>query len=73
MSKDLKIEKEIALVGTKNGKIFVSKIDSPYGNGSDSVASVAVSLSGSVDSVDWKVHIPIENIDDVCEALKGIK
>lgn len=73
MSKDLKIEKEIALSGTKNGKIFVSKIDSPYGDGSDSVASIAISLSGSADSVDWKVHIPLDNIDEVSEALKSLK
>jgi hypothetical protein len=72
MSKELTVEKEIALSGTKSGKIFVSKIAQPYGEKSESVASVAISLAGTADSVDWKVHIPLENLDEVIEALKNL-
>jgi hypothetical protein len=72
MGKELNIEKVVSLSGTKNGKIFVSKIDQPYGEKSGTVASIAISLAGSADSVDWKVHIPLENLDEVIEALKSI-
>lgn len=69
----MKVIKEIRLDGTSNGEISVGIIDEPYGINSDSVASIAVSLNSDSHNVDWKVHIPKANIDDVIEALKAIK
>lgn len=69
----MKIIKEIRLDGTSNGMISVGIIDEPYGSESESVASIAISLQSGTDDVDWKVHIPKANIDDVIEALKATK
>lgn len=73
MSHGAEIIKEIPLDGTKKGLISVSKIDEPYGEGSDSVASIGISLSGDAKNPEWKVHIPMGNIDALIEALKNIK
>ena len=63
----------IKLNGTKNGIISVVKMDKPYGEDSESVASVAISLNGDVEEVDWKVHIPISNLNEVIKALESLK
>lgn len=63
----------IALSGTKKGVISVTKIDEPYGAGSGSVASVGISLTGNADAPEWKVHLPMDNVDEVIEALKALK
>ncbi|HQS65942.1 MAG TPA: hypothetical protein PLM93_01995 [Sulfuricurvum sp.] len=73
MNSSVAIIKEIPLDGTKKGLIAVSKVDAPYGEGSDSVASIGISLSGDAKSPEWKVHIPLGNIDDVIAALQLIK
>jgi len=73
MSNGATIIQEIPLDGTKKGLISVSKIDEPYGTGSESVASIGISLSGDAKSPEWKVHIPMGNIDALVEALKSIK
>lgn len=73
MSSSATILTEIPLDGTKNGVITVSKIDEPYGAGSDSVASIGISLSGDAKNPEWKVHIPLGNIDAVVQALKSVK
>ncbi|MDD5400097.1 MAG: hypothetical protein PHQ93_02780 [Sulfurimonas sp.] len=65
--------KTILLKGTKKGVISVIKIDEPYGKGSHSVASIGVSLVGDENEPEWKVHIPLENLDEVIEALKELK
>jgi hypothetical protein len=67
------IIKEIPLDGTKKGIISISKVDEPYGAGSDSVASIGISLSGDAKNPEWKVHLPLGNVDAVIEALKSIK
>jgi uncharacterized NAD-dependent epimerase/dehydratase family protein len=72
MSKLTKI-KTIDLSGTKNGIIVVSKLDEPYGEGSNSVASIGISLKGDEENLDWKTHIPIEDLADVIDALLEIK
>ena len=61
------------LSGTKKGIISVVKMDKPYGEDSESVASVAISLKGDVEEVDWKVHIPISNLNEVIKALESLK
>ncbi|TKI69957.1 hypothetical protein FCU45_04920 [Sulfurimonas crateris] len=67
------MSKTIKLSGTKKGVINVTKIDEPYGAGSASVASIGISLVGNAGEPEWKVHIPLENIDEVIEALKELK
>ena len=67
------MSKTIPLNGTKNGVISVTKIEEPYGAGSGSVASVGISLVGNSNEPEWKVHIPLENIDAVIEALSALK
>ena len=69
----MKLIKEIALEGTKNGKITIGTIEEPYGAGSDSVASIAISLSAKNTEPDWKVHLPKANIDAVIAALQEAK
>ena len=63
----------IALSGTKKGVISVTKIDEPYGAGSDSVASIGISLKGDAANPEWKVHLPMDNLDAVIEALQALK
>ena len=73
MSSGVTMIKEIPLDGTKKGVISVTKVDEPYGAGSDSVASIGISLAGDAKNPEWKVHIPMGNIDAVVEALQRIK
>ena len=64
---------EMALAGTDNGKITVTTVAEPYGEGSASVASIGISLQANADEPDWKVHLPKENIDAVIAALQKAK
>ncbi len=73
MSKELEIKESFDLSGTKKGKITISKIDEPYGKDSHSVASIGITLTGDIDNPEWKVHIPLENVDQVVSALSKIK
>jgi len=66
------MSKTIALSGTKNGVISITKINEPYGAGSGTVASVGISLSGEAENPDWKVHIPLDNLDEVIKALSEL-
>jgi hypothetical protein len=63
----------LTLDGTKSGVISIAKISEPYGEGSASVASIGISLAGDSESPEWKVHIPMNNLDDVIKALEKIK
>ena len=67
------MSKTIALSGTKKGVISVTKIEEPYGKESATVASVGISLVGNADAPEWKVHIPMDNLDEVIEALQALK
>ena len=67
------MSKTIALSGTKKGIISVKKLEEPYGKDSGIVASIAISLSGNIDAPEWKVHLPIDNLDEVIEALQALK
>lgn len=64
---------EMTLSGTQNGKITISTIAEPYGSGSESVASIGISLQAGAQEPDWKVHIPKANIDAVISALQEAK
>lgn len=63
----------IALSGTKKGVISVTKIDEPYGAGSATVASIGISLTGNAEAPEWKVHLPMDNLDEVIKALQALK
>jgi len=67
------MSKTIALSGTKNGVISVTKIEEPYGKDSAAVASIGISLVGNANEPEWKVHIPFDNLDEVIEALNTLK
>ncbi len=67
------MSKVINLSGTKKGVISVTKIEKPYGENSATVASVGISLTGNVEEPAWKVHIPMDNLDEVIEALTALK
>lgn len=67
------MSKTIALHGTKKGVISVTKIEQPYGPDSGTVASVGISLSGNAEEPEWKVHLPIENLDEVIAALTALR
>jgi len=63
----------LSLEGTKNGIISIAKIEEPYGTGSAMVASIGISLSGNEEKPEWKVHIPMNNLDEVIAALQAMK
>ncbi len=71
MSHEIKIKRQINLHGTRKGTISIGELSEPYGANSESVVTIAVSLSGK--EVDWKVHIPYQNLDEVISALNEIK
>ena len=70
MSQTTQIE-TIELAGTKKGTISIANITEPYGENTHEVTSIGISLVG--DEVEWKVHIPKENLDAVIEALQKAK
>jgi len=63
--------KKIDLSGTKKGVISIADVKEPYGPGSNDVVSIAIALNG--EDIEWKVHIPYDNIDEVIEALQLAK
>jgi hypothetical protein len=73
MIKKNTILRDFMLAGTKDGKIIVSNLDEPYGEGSGSVVSIGVSLKQESFQPDWKVHIPYENLDELIDALQEAK
>lgn len=70
MSNSIEI-KQIALSGTKKGVISVAQVKEPYGAGSDDVVSIGIAIDG--EKIEWKTHIPYENIDALIEALQEAK
>ena len=73
MSGIVSLEKTISLEGTKNGVISISKIEKPYGANSATVASIGISLAGDAENPEWKVHLPLGNLDEVIAALQALK
>ncbi|AGR78364.1 hypothetical protein A7H1H_2122 [Aliarcobacter butzleri 7h1h] len=58
----------LALAGTKKGKITISNVTEPYGKDTDDIISIGVSLNGI--DVQWKAHIPYENLEEVIAILQ---
>jgi hypothetical protein len=63
--------KIIPLANSKKGFISITTINEPYGKGTDTVASIAISLNGA--DIEWKVHIPLTNLDEVIASLQAIE
>lgn len=64
-----KVIDKFDLSETQNGKIEIAIIKEPYGEDSQSVASIGVFLEKDNKHPDWKVHIPKDNIQSVIDAL----
>ncbi len=73
MSQLAKVIDEFSLSGTENGKIEVGILKEPYGEGSESVASIGIFLNSDASEPNWKVHLPKANIDAVIAALQKAK
>ncbi len=73
MSKNSTEIKFFSLYGTKDGIVSVAHITEPYGEKSEPVVSIGVSLDGNLTHPEYRVHIPYENIDDLIEALELAK
>ena len=71
--KEAKLIKEIPLASAKDGAITVATVKEPYGKGTAPVVSIGIWLSKTSEDPDWKVHIPVENLDEVIEALQEAK
>lgn len=71
--KNSEVIKTFKLDGTADGAISVSNIKEPYGENSEDVVSIAISLSQDAKEPNWKVHIPYSNLDEVISALKEAK
>ena len=52
--------------------IIVAYLEEPYGPGSDPVVSIGCTLKDDVDNPTWKVHVPIDILDDVINASKQV-
>ena len=68
---DVTILTRIQLAGTKKGIISISDVTEPYGAGSTDVVSIGIALNG--DDVQWKAHVPYDNLDEVIKALQEAK
>ncbi len=73
MAKAIKEIKAITMAGQQKGVISVARIQEPYGDNSAPVVSIAVSLQGETNQMEWKTHIPLENVDALIEALQVAK
>ena len=56
------------LAGTKKGKITISNVTEPYGKDTPDIVSIGISLNGQ--DIQWKSHIPYENLEGVIEILQ---
>lgn len=58
----------LPLAGTKKGRISISNVTEPYGNDTADIVSIGISLNGQ--DIQWKSHIPYENLEDVIAILQ---
>ena len=56
------------LTGTKKGKNSISNVTEPYGKDTSDIVSIGISLNGQ--DIQWKSHIPYENLEDVIAILQ---
>jgi len=67
MAKETQLAK-IKLAGTNKGIISVMNVDEPYGAKSAPVVSIGIALNG--EDVEWKSHIPYDNLDELILVLQ---
>ncbi|WP_291953098.1 hypothetical protein [Campylobacter sp.] len=67
-----KILKTIELNGSKSGEISICNLSNPYGIGSNDILSIGVALKKE-SGIDWKIHIPYENLKELIIALQEIE
>lgn len=72
MPNSAKLVENIDLASKSGGHISVATIEKPYGPDSESVVSIGVSLKDG-GGPDWKVHIPMSNVDSLIQALQKAK
>ena len=58
----------LALSSTKKGKISISNVTEPYGKDTEDIVSIGISLNGQ--DIQWKSHLPYENLEDVIAILQ---
>ncbi|WP_121628122.1 hypothetical protein [Poseidonibacter antarcticus] len=58
----------LPLAGTKKGVISISNVTEPYGKDTADIVSIGVSLNGK--DIQWKSHLPYENLDDIIAILQ---
>jgi len=58
----------LPLAGTKKGIISISNVTEPYGKDTPDIVSIGISLNGQ--DIQWKSHIPYENLDEVIAILQ---
>ena len=73
MTKKTTLVQTMQLASLEGGMITVSHIEKPYGDFSDPVARIGISLHGDTGKPDWQVHIPYHDIDAVINALQEAK
>ena len=56
----------------KNAALTVTRLDNPYGEGSSPVVSVGCTLKGDLDNPSWKIHIPVDLLDETISAIKEV-
>ncbi|NQY93071.1 MAG: hypothetical protein HRT43_02790 [Campylobacteraceae bacterium] len=59
---------KIGLAGTRKGIISIMDVKEPYGAGSGDVVSIGIALNGK--DVEWKSHIPYDNLAEVIKVLQ---
>ncbi|MGB6329928.1 MAG: hypothetical protein WBF48_13485 [Halarcobacter sp.] len=59
---------KLQLHGTKRGVISISNVSEPYGKGTSDIVSIGISLNGK--DIEWKSHLPYENLDEVIAVLQ---
>lgn len=64
--------KKIDLADTKKGKILLERLEKPYGENSHPVVSIGITLKDA-ETPEYKVHIPLENLDELIEELISYK
>ena len=58
----------LVLKKKKKGKISISNVTEPYGKDTSDIVSIGISLNGQ--DIQWKSHIPYENLEDVIAILQ---
>ena len=56
----------------KNAALTVTRLEEPYGKGTDPVVSVGCTLKGDLDNPSWKIHIPLDLLDETISAMKEV-